>query len=137
MNGLVMSLARLLAKLSVPKCSDRCPGVLLQPAQRMSSFQPIFCQLFLCFYVILSNCLVSKQNYRVKEHIIRNKTLRVCRRGGKGRNLKAKGKGRKKWKGESRYRASVIATLVVCWISQEDSKNSFPSCLNQGFGCSK
>lgn len=87
--------------------------------------------------MILSNCLVSKQNYREKEQIIRNETLRVCRRGGKGRNLEAKGKGRKKRKRESEGKASVIATLAVCCISQEDSKNSFPSCLNQGFGCSK
>lgn len=42
------------------------------------SFQPRFCQLLLCFYVILSNCLVRKQNHREKEHVIRNKTSRVC-----------------------------------------------------------
>lgn len=42
LNGLALSLVRLLAKLSVSGCSDRCPGVLLQPTQRMSSFQPRF-----------------------------------------------------------------------------------------------
>ena len=63
----------------------------------MSSFQHMFYQLLLCFCVILSNCLVSKQNYSVNKHTIGNKTLResVRRRGGKKSILEAKGEGRK------------------------------------------
>lgn len=87
--------------------------------------------------MILSNCLGSKQNYREEEQIIRNKTLRVGVGEERAGILEANGKGRKKRKRESEYRPSVIDTLVVCWISQKHSKNSFPSCLNQGFGCSK
>lgn len=35
------------------------------------------------------------------------------------------------------YRANITAALVVCWINQKDSKNSFHICLNRGFGCGK
>lgn len=51
---------------------------------------------------------------RKKAHYQKQNLESVCRRGGKGRNLEAKWKGRKKRKRESQYRASVIATLVLC-----------------------
>lgn len=87
--------------------------VLLQPSQRMSSFQHTFCQLLLCLCVILSNCLVSKQNYSVNEHTIRNKTLResVCRRGRKERIFEPKGDEGRRGKEESHSTGQVSLLL--------------------------
>lgn len=43
--------------------------------------------------MILSNCLVSKQNYSVNEHTVRNKTLRESVHRGRGKEKISEAKG--------------------------------------------